>query len=188
MKPREGWPLGWRPSGARRGCAVPDSETGRTEDHGLVSGSRRRNGLKGLVKRSEKKLTSSAFVGIRRVKDADTKAILTSAPAKQGLGMGVAAQPQADVSPREAHGVCRPGPRRPRESGRAPARGWRAPDAASVPGRLAVNRIDGESGQGRLPSPSPSPCVTLGVLRQGRGVVSVLCLCFEPGRGQVSGY
>ena len=56
-------------------------------------------------------------------------------------------------------------------SGRAAARGWRARDAASAPGRLAGNKIDGESGRGRLPS--PSPCVSLGILGQGRGFASI---------------
>ncbi|CAN0158006.1 unnamed protein product [Rangifer tarandus platyrhynchus] len=92
----------------------------------------------------EKGVKSSAFVGIRRVKDADTKAILTSAPTKQGLGMGVAARRRDQ-----------PGPRRPRESGRAPARGWRA---RTRPPLLAGSRLTGLMG-----NPGEGGCLRLGL-------------------------
>ena len=77
------------------------------------------------------------------------------------------------VPGRKARPVRQPGSRHSRGSARAAARGWRARDAASAPGRLAGNTIDGESGRGRLPSPSPSPCVSLVILGQGRGFASI---------------
>lgn len=49
-----------------------------SRDGGLGSGSCNRNGVKGLRRKGEKEVKTTALAGVRRVKDAeDTKAILT---------------------------------------------------------------------------------------------------------------